>query len=164
MRALVIVCFLLGCEIDNSPPPMVEVEVKVEETTSELTTTTITNPSMLAGVEPRSQVSPASWFRATSGFRFGLPNFWNVVIGDMRLVGPRPETWEMLPHYDARTLQKFDVKPGVTGYAQVLGRGDLTFTETVELDLRYVRDASLKTDLWCIKETIIAVFLQRGAY
>ena len=93
-----------------------------------------------------------------------LPNFWNVVIGDMRIVGPRPETWEMLKHYDARTLQKFDVKPGVTGYAQVLGRGDLTFTETVELDLRYVRDASLKTDLWCIKETIIAVFLQRGAY
>lgn len=93
-----------------------------------------------------------------------LPNFWNVVIGDMRLVGPRPEMWEMLPHYDARSMQKFDVKPGVTGYAQVLGRGDLTFTETVELDLRYVRDASLKTDLWCIKETIIAVFLQRGAY
>lgn len=93
-----------------------------------------------------------------------LPNFWNVVIGDMRLVGPRPETWDMLAHYDARTLQKFDVKPGITGYAQVLGRGDLTFTETVELDLAYVREASLKTDLWCIKETIVAVFLQRGAY
>jgi len=93
-----------------------------------------------------------------------LPNFWNVVKGDMRLVGPRPEMWEMLPHYDNRTLHKFDVKPGITGYAQVLGRGDLTFVETVDLDLKYVREASLRTDLWCIKETIIAVFLQRGAY
>lgn len=93
-----------------------------------------------------------------------LPNFWNVVKGDMRLVGPRPEMWDMLPHYDKRTLHKFDVKPGITGYAQVLGRGDLTFVETVELDLKYVREASLKTDLWCIRQTIIAVFAQRGAY
>lgn len=93
-----------------------------------------------------------------------LPNFWNVLKGDMRLVGPRPEMWAMLPHYDARTLHKFDVKPGITGYAQVLGRGDLTFVETVDLDLKYVDEASLRTDLWCIKETIIAVFAQRGAY
>ena len=81
MRALVIVCMLLGCEIDNSPPPMVEVEVKVEETTSELTTTTITNPSMLAGVERvRGHL-----IIATSG-AVRLPDLV-VVEGDLRIVG-----------------------------------------------------------------------------
>jgi lipopolysaccharide/colanic/teichoic acid biosynthesis glycosyltransferase len=93
-----------------------------------------------------------------------LPNFWHVVTGDMRLVGPRPELWDMLPHYDTHTLRKFDVKPGITGYAQVLGRGDLTFVETVDLDLAYVREAGLATDLWCLRETVIAVFQRRGAY
>jgi lipopolysaccharide/colanic/teichoic acid biosynthesis glycosyltransferase len=93
-----------------------------------------------------------------------LPNLWHVVTGDMRLVGPRPELWEMLPHYDAQTMRKFAVKPGVTGYAQIRGRGDLNFADTVALDLRYVDEASLSTDLRCLKDTFAAVFLRRGAH
>jgi lipopolysaccharide/colanic/teichoic acid biosynthesis glycosyltransferase len=93
-----------------------------------------------------------------------LPNLWHVVTGEMRLVGPRPELWAMLPHYDARSLRKFAVKPGITGYAQVMGRGDLSFAETVELDLRYVEEASLTTDIRCIAWTIGAVFAQAGAH
>jgi lipopolysaccharide/colanic/teichoic acid biosynthesis glycosyltransferase len=93
-----------------------------------------------------------------------LPNLWHVVKGDMRLVGPRPELWEMLTHYEARTLRKFAVKPGVTGYAQIHGRGDLSFAETVALDLRYVDEASVATDLRCLWQTVRAVLAQDGAH
>lgn len=93
-----------------------------------------------------------------------LPNLWHVVTGEMRLVGPRPELWDMLPHYDSRTIRKFAVKPGVTGYAQVLGRGDLNFDETVALDLRYVDEASLATDIRCLIQTVRAVVAQDGAH
>ncbi|MFN3643634.1 MAG: sugar transferase [Gemmobacter sp.] len=93
-----------------------------------------------------------------------LPNLWHVVTGEMRLVGPRPELWDMLPHYDAQTLRKFAVKPGITGYAQVHGRGDLSFAETVAFDLRYVEEASLGTDIRCLRETIGAVLNARGAH
>lgn len=92
-----------------------------------------------------------------------LPNLWNVVIGDMRLVGPRPEMWIMLRYYDERTLRKFAVKPGVTGYAQIYGRGELSFAETNELDLAYIRDASLATDLRVLWLTAAAVLFQKGA-
>lgn len=93
-----------------------------------------------------------------------LPNLWHVLKGDMRLVGPRPELFAMLPHYDAETLRKFSVKPGVTGYAQVQGRGDLNFAETVELDLRYVSEASVATDIRCLLQTVRAVLGQDGAH
>jgi len=93
-----------------------------------------------------------------------LPNLWNVVTGDMRLVGPRPELFAMLPHYDTRTIRKFAVKPGVTGYAQVLGRGDLNFVDTVELDLRYVEEAALSTDLRCLVQTVRAILARDGAH
>ena len=93
-----------------------------------------------------------------------LPNLWNVVTGQMTLVGPRPEMWCMLKYYDARTLRKFAVTPGITGYAQIYGRGDLTFEETVDLDLAYVDEASFSTDMRVLKETVLAVACQRGAH
>lgn len=93
-----------------------------------------------------------------------LPNLLNIVAGDMALVGPRPEMWVMLPYYDERTLAKFSVKPGLTGYAQIFGRGELTFAQTNELDLAYVRDASLRTDLRVLRMTVAAVVLQKGAH
>ena len=92
-----------------------------------------------------------------------LPNLWNVVTGDMRLVGPRPEMWVMLRYYDERTLRKFAVKPGITGYAQILGRGELNFSQTNELDLAYIREASLRTDLRVLWQTVAAVLFQKGA-
>ncbi len=102
------------------------------------------------------------WLRRTSIDE--LPNFWNVLTGDMALVGPRPEITEMLPHYKGAMLEKFSVRPGITGYAQILGRGELDFVQTVGHDLRYVQDRSLRVDLGILRDTIKSVFLCRGAF
>ena len=93
-----------------------------------------------------------------------LPNLWNVLVGDVALVGPRPEIPEMLPYYDDRTLAKFTVRPGVTGLAQVRGRGDLSFRDTVELDVEYVRTRSLRLDLEILARTFICTVLRKGAF
>lgn len=93
-----------------------------------------------------------------------LPNFWNVLTGDLALVGPRPEIPEMLPYYQGEDRRKFDVRPGITGYAQISGRGHLTFRETVEFDVAYVRERSLAVDLRVIVRTIGMIFLRHGAF
>jgi exopolysaccharide production protein ExoY len=92
-----------------------------------------------------------------------LPNFWNVLTGDMTLCGPRPEIPEMSPYYTKRQLKKFQVLAGLTGPAQVGGRGDLTFQETVETDADYVESRTLKGDLKILWQTFIAVIKQKGA-
>ena len=102
------------------------------------------------------------WLRRTSIDE--LPNFWHVLTGDMALVGPRPEITQMLPHYHGPMLEKFSVLPGITGYAQIHGRGDLDFAHTVALDLRYVQERSLTVDLRVMMRTVACVFLGRGAY
>jgi lipopolysaccharide/colanic/teichoic acid biosynthesis glycosyltransferase len=91
-----------------------------------------------------------------------LPNLWNILVGQMSLVGPRPELPEMLPYYAMR--DKFDVKPGLTGWAQIRGRGELNFPDTLALDLEYVRRRSLLLDLRILAETAKAVVIGRGAY
>ncbi|KPF64347.1 hypothetical protein IP69_18360 [Bosea sp. AAP35] len=112
-------------------------------------------------VDPR--VTPfGNWLRRTSLDE--LPNFWHVIVGDMALVGPRPEMWKMLQYYDSRTLQKFDVLPGITGYAQIYGRGDLTFDETVEHDLAYIREKSVRTDLLVLFRTVWCTIARKGAF
>jgi lipopolysaccharide/colanic/teichoic acid biosynthesis glycosyltransferase len=89
-------------------------------------------------------------------------NLWNVLLGDMTLVGPRPEIPEMLVYYgDART-QILAVKPGVTSLAKVTGRDELTFGETLRLDLEYLRRRSLLLDLKILGATVLTVLLQRG--
>lgn len=93
-----------------------------------------------------------------------LPNFWNVLTGDMALVGPRPEILEMLPYYKGDDLLKFKVKPGVTGLAQAYGRGNLTFRETVDLDVKYVRERSLLLDISILLRTVVMVIFGRGAF
>lgn len=93
-----------------------------------------------------------------------LPNLWNVLIGDVALVGPRPEIPEMLPYYDDVTLAKFSVRPGVTGLAQVRGRGDLSFRDTVELDVEYVRTRSFRLDVSILLRTLICTVLRKGAF
>ena len=93
-----------------------------------------------------------------------LANFWHVLTGDMTLVGPRPEVPELLLHYHGRMMEKFSVKPGITGYAQIHGRGDLTFLRTVQHDLRYVQERSLAVDLRVLRQTVASVLLGRGAY
>ncbi len=93
-----------------------------------------------------------------------LPNFVNVVLGQMALVGPRPEIPEMTAYYRADQLQKFAVKPGVSGLAQISGRAALRFQETIDYDLEYCAKRSLTLDLWILVMTIKAVVLQIGAF
>jgi lipopolysaccharide/colanic/teichoic acid biosynthesis glycosyltransferase len=93
-----------------------------------------------------------------------LPNFVNVIKGDMALVGPRPEIPEMLPYYRGEMLLKFSVRPGVTGPAQVSGRGRLKFHDTVAYDLEYVRRRSWRYDMRLLVTTVKKVLLRDGAF
>jgi len=93
-----------------------------------------------------------------------LPNFWNVLTGDMALVGPRPEIPEMLRYYHGEMLMKFSVRPGVTGPAQISGRGRLKFTDTVAYDLEYVRRRSFRYDLKVLVKTLQKVLMHDGAF
>jgi lipopolysaccharide/colanic/teichoic acid biosynthesis glycosyltransferase len=93
-----------------------------------------------------------------------LPNLWNVVTGDMALVGPRPEIPEMLPYYQGEMLKKFTVRPGVTGLAQTSGRGRLGFYETVDLDVEYVHLRCALLDIRLLLRTVRMVVLRDGAF
>lgn len=106
--------------------------------------------------------SAGVWLRRSSFDE--LPNFWNVLTGDMALVGPRPEIPEMLPYYRADMLLKFSVRPGVTGPAQISGRGRLTFYDTVNYDLEYVRRRSFSYDIKVLLTTVSKVLVQDGAF
>jgi lipopolysaccharide/colanic/teichoic acid biosynthesis glycosyltransferase len=92
-----------------------------------------------------------------------LPNLINVVKGDMSLVGPRPEIPEMVTYYHDDQLQKFWVKPGVTGLAQINGRNILRFQQTIAFDLEYVAGRSLLLDLKILAKTPLVVFRMWGA-
>jgi len=87
-----------------------------------------------------------------------LPNFINVLFGDMSLVGPRPDIPEMVKYYTDEQRIKLDVKPGITGLAQVEGRGDLLFQETLKYDVEYVKNQSLLLDLKIILKTVVIFF------
>ena len=88
-----------------------------------------------------------------------LPQFWNVLKGDMSLVGTRPPTPEEVETYQIPEWQRLDVKPGMTGEWQVNGRSQVrNFEDVIELDLRYQRNWSLKYDLKLIFKTIVIVF------
>jgi len=91
-----------------------------------------------------------------------LPNLVNVLRGEMSLVGPRPPIPYEVEMYDRRSLGRLAVKPGLTGLAQVRGRGSLTFKEIVELDLEYIESRSLLLDLRILLETIPSVLGRRG--
>jgi lipopolysaccharide/colanic/teichoic acid biosynthesis glycosyltransferase len=93
-----------------------------------------------------------------------LPNLFSVLTGDITLVGPRPELPEMLRYYTLDQLQKFSVKPGVTGLAQVNGRGVLRFQETIAADLEYCRRRSFWLDLVILVRTVRVVALRVGAF
>ncbi|HEU5478224.1 MAG TPA: sugar transferase [Candidatus Tumulicola sp.] len=92
-----------------------------------------------------------------------LPNFWNVLKGDMRIVGPRPEIPELVSQYPPEYHRRHDVKPGITGLAQVSGRADLTYEETMNYDLDYVNNHSLARDFTILMKTLPAVIARKGA-
>lgn len=93
-----------------------------------------------------------------------LPQLWNVVRGDMSLVGPRPALPREVAQYDHDPRRRLVVKPGVTGLWQVSGRSELTWDESVRLDLKYVDNWSLGLDLRILVRTVRAVLGHRGAY
>ncbi len=92
-----------------------------------------------------------------------LPQLWNVVRGDMSLVGPRPPLPAEVELYDDRALQRLSAKPGITGLPQVRGRCELTFSESVELDIEYVRSWSVLLELKILLLTPFVVLSKRGA-
>jgi lipopolysaccharide/colanic/teichoic acid biosynthesis glycosyltransferase len=87
-----------------------------------------------------------------------LPQLWNVVRGDMSVIGPRPTLRYQVERYDERQLHRLDVKPGITGWAQIHGRASLPWADRIELDLWYVRHRDWKTDLLILLRTPFALF------
>lgn len=92
-----------------------------------------------------------------------LPNLWNVFAGEMSLVGPRPEIPELVAQYPPEFHRRHDVRPGITGLAQVNGRSDLTYSEIVTYDLRYVDNNSLFGDFQLLWRTAVVVLTGSGA-
>ena len=93
-----------------------------------------------------------------------LPQLVNIFKGDMSLVGPRPLYVAQMAEWDERQRQRLSVKPGLTGLAQISGRGTLTREEKLELDVRYVERASLGLDARILLATFGQVFAHRGIY
>ena len=91
-----------------------------------------------------------------------LPELLNVVAGDMSLVGPRPLLMEYLPRYTAEQARRHEVRPGVTGLAQVSGRNDLPWEDRFDLDVWYVDNWSIWLDLKILVTTVGRVFTGRG--
>ena len=91
-----------------------------------------------------------------------LPEFWNVIKGDMSLVGPRPLLVEYIPLYDSKQNRRHEVLPGITGWAQVNGRNALSWKDRFEMDIWYVENHSLVLDLKIIYMTIMVVASRAG--
>lgn len=91
-----------------------------------------------------------------------MPQLVNVLRGDMALVGPRPLPVEYVERYDARQRRRLEVRPGITGWAQVNGRNALDWPERLELDVWYVENRSLALDLRILARTVRAVVSRQG--
>lgn len=91
-----------------------------------------------------------------------LPELWNVLKGEMSLVGPRPLLMEYLPLYNANQMRRHELRPGVTGWAQINGRNALSWEEKFALDIWYVENQSFCIDLQIIRKTVSKVFLRSG--
>ena len=83
-----------------------------------------------------------------------LPQLWNVLRGDMSLIGPRPTLPEQVARYSERERGRLDVRPGLTGWAQVNGRNSISWPERIELDLEYIERRSLRLDLEILRRTV----------
>jgi lipopolysaccharide/colanic/teichoic acid biosynthesis glycosyltransferase len=93
-----------------------------------------------------------------------LPQLFNVLKGDMSIVGPRPLYLSQIPEWNERQKKRLLVKPGLTGSAQIQGRGKLTREEKLELDVKYVENAGLLTDIRIMLATITHVFRRKSVY
>ena len=93
-----------------------------------------------------------------------LPQFFNVLFGDMSLVGPRPPLPSEVAQYSLEDRKRLNVKPGLTCLWQIRGRSDIPFKEQVKLDKEYIQSQSLKQDLLILIRTVPAILSGRGAY
>lgn len=93
-----------------------------------------------------------------------IPQLFNVLVGNMSLVGPRPEIPDVVKYYPESYNQRLLVLPGITGLAQVNGRGEIELGKTVYFDLKYIKDFSLLLDIKIIFKTFISVFRSDGAF
>jgi lipopolysaccharide/colanic/teichoic acid biosynthesis glycosyltransferase len=90
------------------------------------------------------------------------PELWNVIRGDMSLVGPRPLLMEYLPLYNKEQFRRHDVRPGITGWAQINGRNAISWEEKFDLDIWYVENQSFWLDIEILILTIKKVFIREG--
>jgi len=93
-----------------------------------------------------------------------LPQLWNIVRGDMSLVGPRPTVAAQVERYDARQRRRLLARPGLTGLAQVSGRNAIPWSERIEIDITYVERWSLRRDLAILARTALVVLRREGTY
>jgi undecaprenyl phosphate N,N'-diacetylbacillosamine 1-phosphate transferase len=121
----------------------------------------------LFGPSPKSGVDP----RLTRFGRFlreysldELPQFVNILRGEMSLIGPRPLYRSQIPEWDERQRKRLLVKPGLTGLAQISGRGELTREDKLELDVLYVERAGIWLDCRILLATIVQVLGRKGVY
>ncbi|MBT7952330.1 MAG: sugar transferase [Gammaproteobacteria bacterium] len=91
-----------------------------------------------------------------------LPELWNVIKGDMSLVGPRPLLMEYLPLYKPEQARRHEVRPGITGWAQVNGRNAISWEEKFKLDVWYVDNRTLCLDMKIVFLTLIRIFTREG--
>lgn len=100
------------------------------------------------------------WLRSTSLDE--LPELWNVLRGDMSLVGPRPLLMQYLDRYTPEQARRHEVRPGITGWAQVRGRNAISWDEKLALDVWYVDNRSFWLDLRILVETVVKVLRREG--
>jgi lipopolysaccharide/colanic/teichoic acid biosynthesis glycosyltransferase len=93
-----------------------------------------------------------------------LPQLWNVLKGDMSLVGPRPPVPQEVDQYSLSDRRRLEVIPGITCIWQVSGRSDIPFDQQVELDVQYIQSQSFWTDIKILLKTIPALLFGAGAY
>jgi len=100
------------------------------------------------------------WLRATSFDE--LPQLWNILIGDMSIVGPRPGLPYQAANYTQEQARRLDVRPGITGWAQIHGRNEIPWSRRIQLDLWYVDSLSFGLDLSIVCKTILVVLSGSG--
>jgi lipopolysaccharide/colanic/teichoic acid biosynthesis glycosyltransferase len=124
---------------------------------------TMTNARLSDGsmLEDNERITKFGRFLRTTSLD-ELPSFWNVLIGDMNLVGPRPLLIEYLPHYTLEQGRRHEIRPGITGWAQVNGRNSISWNEKFKLDIWYIDNQNILLDIKILWLTLIKVIIRDG--